>query len=420
MVPTIITTLGFILLSAHASLAQTAGRDVSVFQNTVYWTNWSVYDRNYPPQKLPVSQINQVLYSFMNIQNDGTVFTRDKYADIEQHDSSDSWNNAGNNAYGAVKQLALLKRSNRHLKVILSIGGWTMSSNFPAVAADAAKRANFAESAVTMVKDYGFDGIDIDWEYPATPSDAANFILLLKAVRAELDSYRERAASDYHFLLTAATPAAPEHYNVLRLKEMGEILDYVNIMTYDYAGGWDLSAVGHQANLYPNPSNPESTPFSTDRAITDYIEAGVPGRKIVMGIPLYGRGYEGALGLGQAASSASPGTWEVGVYDYKNLPLEGSFEEYDYIAGASYSVDTVNHRIISYDTITSVKKKVEYIRNKGLGGTMFWEASGDRTDENSIIANCFRGQDGDSRMDKTDNLLLYPESIYDNIRTGLV
>ncbi|KXJ88550.1 family 18 glycosyl hydrolase [Microdochium bolleyi] len=413
-----VLTAALALLTASVGVAAPANKRVSGFQNTVYWTNWSVYARNYPPQKLPAGQINQVLYSFMNVKADGTVFSGDTYADLEQHYPTDSWNDVGKNAYGAVKQLGLIKKNNRHLKVILSIGGWTWSTNFPAVAASATARANFAKTSVALVKDWGLDGIDIDWEYPANSVEADNFILLLKDVRAALDAYSKRAAGGYRFLLTAATPAGPVHYNKLRLKQMGEILDYVNIMTYDYAGGWDLAHTGHQANLYPNPQNPGATPFSTDRAINDYLAAGVPGRKIIMGVPLYGRGFEGTSGLGKPATGTGQGTWEAGVYDYKVLPLPGSKEQYDSVSGASYSEDTTNKRIISYDTIESVTKKLGFLSTKGLGGTMFWEASGDRTDSKSIIAACFNGQGGMSAIDKTQNLLKYPESVYDNVRNG--
>ncbi|KXJ85142.1 family 18 glycosyl hydrolase, partial [Microdochium bolleyi] len=378
----------------------------------------SLYLRQYPPQKLPVKEVNQVLYSFMDFGDNGAVFTGDEYADTGLHFPNDTWNEMGNNAYGAVKQLGLLKRVNRHLKVIISIGGSTWSTNFSAVAADATRRATFAKSAVDIVKNYGFDGIDIDWEYPTSSADAANFVLLLEAVRAELDAYSKRAASDYHFILSAATPAGPASYKMLNLKRMGDVLDYLNIMTYDYAGGWDLTHTAHQANLFPNPANPDSTPFSSDRAITDYLQAGVPSWKIVMGIPLYGRGFEGTSGLGRPATDTGSGTWQAGIYDYKALPLDGSIEKYDNIAGAAYSVDIGSRRVISYDTITSVEKKLSYVRAKGLGGTMFWEASGDKAGEGSIVNACFKGLGGNAKLDKTANLLSYPESIYDNVRNG--
>ncbi|KAI0839918.1 glycoside hydrolase family 18 protein [Hypoxylon sp. FL0890] len=409
------------LLLASLGLASPIGqveKRASTFQNTVYFTNWGIYGRNYQPAQLPASQINRVLYSFANLRSDGTVYTSDSYADLEKHYDGDSWNDVGTNAYGCVKQLYELKKSNRQLKVLLSIGGWTYSSNFAGAASTDATRKTFASSAVTLIKDWGFDGIDVDWEYPASDTEASNMVALLQEIRSELDAYSAQYANNYHFLLTAAVPAGPTNYNQLHLKDMAAVLDTFNLMAYDYAGSWDTTS-GHQANLYPNPNNPTSTPFSTDAAITAYIAAGVPANKIVLGMPLYGRAFESTDGIGQPYTGVGDGSWEAGIWDYKVLPKSGATEIYDDVAGATYSYDSSKKELISYDNVDMVTKKVSYIQSKGLGGSMFWEASGDRTDSGSLIATAFNSQGGSSAMDSTQNLLSYPDSQYDNIKNNL-
>ncbi|KAI1211415.1 glycoside hydrolase family 18 protein [Annulohypoxylon truncatum] len=390
----------------------------SSFQNTVYFTNWGIYGRNYQPAQLPASQINRVLYSFANLQSDGTVYSSDSYADLQKHYDTDSWNDVGNNAYGCVKQLYMLKQANRQLKVSLSIGGWTYSTNFAAAASTDTTRKTFASTAITLMKDWGFDGIDIDWEYPTDDTEATNFVLLLQEVRSELDAYSAQYADNYHFLLTAAVPAGPTNFNMLHLSDMAAVLDAFNLMAYDYAGSWDTTS-GHQANLYPNSNAPLTTPFSTDAAIAAYIAGGVPAEKIVLGLPLYGRSFEATAGIGQPYTGIGTGSWEAGVWDYKVLPRSGASEIYDAVAGATYSYDSSAQELISYDNVDMVNKKIQYLQSKGLGGTMFWEASGDRNDSGSLIATAFNTQGGAASLDSTQNLLSYPNSQYDNIKANL-
>jgi chitinase len=321
----------------------------------------------------------------------------------------------GNNVYGCVKQLYVLKKKNRQMKILLSIGGWTWSTNFPAAASTTITRSTFAKTSVTLMRDWGFDGIDVDWEYPSDATQAANFVLLLKAVRSELDAYAAQYAPGYHFLLTIASPAGPSNYNKLNLKAMSDVIDSFNLMAYDYAGSWDAYA-GHQSNLYPNPGNPLSTPFSTQTAISDYIRAGVPSKKIVLGMPLYGRAFENTDGLGKPYSGVGGGSWENGIWDYKVLPRPGATELLDSVAGASYSYDSGSRTLVTYDTPAVVRNKVSYIKNMGLAGSMFWEASGDRTDGNSLISTTWNVLGG---MDSGPNLLSYPNSQYVNLAAGM-
>ncbi|KAI0553193.1 endochitinase [Xylaria curta] len=404
-------------LAAASPISEITERAAN-FKNLVYFTNWGIYGRNYQPAQLPVSQLNQVLYAFANFRSDGTVYTSDSYADLEKHYDGDSWNDVGTNAYGCVKQLYKLKQANRQLKVLLSIGGWTYSPGFAAATSTDALRQTFASSAVTLVKDWGFDGIDIDWEWPASDTEANNMVSLLSAIRKALDSYSSQYANGYHFILSVALPAGPDNYNKMKLSQMNAAgVDQFNMLSYDYAGSWDTTA-GHQANLYPDPANPKNTPFSTDAAIKAYIAAGVPANKITLGLPLYGRAFESTSGLGQPFTGVGSGSWENGIWDYKVLPRSGT-EIYDSVAGASYSYDSASKELISYDNVDMIKRKASYIQSKGLAGSMFWEASGDRTDSGSLIAAAFTAQGGSGSLDKSQNLLSYPNSKYDNIKKNL-
>ncbi|KAK4116313.1 glycoside hydrolase family 18 protein, partial [Canariomyces notabilis] len=374
-----------------------------------------IYGADYQPQELPAEEITHVLYAFADIASDGEVKSSDRYSDLEKHYPTDSWNDQGNNAYGCVKQLYILKKKHRHLKILLSIGGWTYSPKFAPVAATEAGRQRFCSSAVQLLQDWGFDGLDIDWEYPADAAQAQNYVRLLQTCRAALDSYAAQYAPGYHFLLTIAAAAGPQNYNTMDIEAMDPLLDAWHLMAYDYAGSWD-STSGHQANLYSSSANPASTKFSTERAVSDYLARGVSSRKLVLGLPLYGRSFESTAGLGQPYNGIGQGSIQSGVWLYKDLPRPGAVEMYDDVAMASYSFDPAKGELVSYDTPRSAIEKVRYLRAKRLGGTVFWEASGDKQGEGSLVGTV---ADELGVLDRSRNWLSFPVSRYDNIRAGM-
>ncbi|KAK6843420.1 Chitinase 1 [Apiospora arundinis] len=352
------------------------------YKNAIYFTSWGTSGNNsYQPQELPVSELTHILYAFADIDANGTVKSSDAFAD----------------------QLYLHKKWNRNLKALLSIGGFDFSPKFIPVAADEGG----------MMADYGFDGLDLDWEYPADAEQAQHFILLLKACREELDKFSFQHRLAYRFLLTVASPAGPVNSHKLDLAGMDPYVDIWNLMAYDYTGSWD-NTTGHQSNLYRSPRRPSATKLSTDDAVRYYEAAGIQPHKILLGLPTYGRSFESTSGLGQAYMGV--GVEGGGVLLYKTLPRPGAQELWDDEAKASWSYDNKTRELVSYDTPRSTLYKARYVRRKKLGGAFFWEATGDRAGAASLVNTMSKTL---GWLDESPNHLWYPMSQYDNIRWGM-
>ncbi|KAF9465417.1 glycosyl hydrolases family 18-domain-containing protein [Collybia nuda] len=391
------------------TIQKRAGNKVSF----AYFTNWGIYGANFQPTDIVTSSLTHILYSFADVNpSSGTIVLTDSYADQEKHFPTDSWNDVGNNLYGCLKQLYLLKLKNRNLKVLLSIGGWTYSQaghfNF---VTSASSRATFVNSAVQLVEDYGFDGIDIDFEYPTSDAQGQGFADLLTALRTGFNQLQSRKGDSVPYQITAAVPAGSSNYQWLKVSQMNAALSYWNLMAYDYAGSW-LTFADNQANLYGGVR----TGVSTDAAVQWYISNGASAGKINLGMPLYGRAFENTNGIGQAFSGIGPGTIEAGIYSYKVLPLAGAQVFENGTDVTSYSYDSSKKELVSYDTPNIIKTKVQYINNKGLAGSMFWELSTDKVGSLSLVGTSANAL---GSLDQTQNHISFPSSKWDNIRSNM-
>ncbi|KAJ7462315.1 glycoside hydrolase superfamily [Mycena galericulata] len=391
-----------------------------------YFVNWGIYGRKFPPSLIPHDDLTHILYAFADIKADtGEVVLSDVWADKDIHYPGDSWDEGGENLYGNFKALFNLKKQNRHLKVLLSIGGWTYSPKFHPVVVSPVLRAKFVESSVKLLEDFGLDGLDVDYEYPSDHAQAVGYTELLKELRHALDRANVKGSASNHdskFLLTIAAPCGPDHYKKLQVKEMDKYLDFWNLMAYDFAGSWDTVA-NHQANVFGGP-------ISASESVHWYISQGVERSKIVMGIPLYGRSFMNTEGPGKPFSGIGPGSWEQGVYDYRALPLPGSHVFRDEKAMASWTYDYDKKEMISFDTEEVARWKGEWIRKEGLGGAMVWELSGDKGSarEGMEAGPGKDPQPGRSLVkvvreamgepDRSHNCLAYPKSRFQNINSA--
>ncbi|MFJ4816926.1 glycoside hydrolase family 18 protein [Streptomyces sp. NPDC088801] len=358
-----------------------------------YFTEWGTYDRKYYVKNIETSgsaaRLTHINYAFGNVtggkcaMGDGYAATDRAHTAAESVDGkADTWDQP---LRGNFNQLRKLKRKHPNLKVLWSFGGWTWSGGF----GEAAKNpAAFAQSCYDLVENSKwadvFDGIDIDWEYPNTcgatcdTSGKAAFKNLMQALRAEFGSRNLVTAA----ITADATPGGK--IDAADYAGAARYVDWYNPMTYDFFGAWD--AAGPTA-----PHSPLSSYAGIPKAgnhssatIAKLKGLGIPASKLLLGIGFYGRGWTGVTQAAPGGTATGPaaGTYEQGIEDYKVLkatcPATGT------VAGTAYA--KCGGDWWSYDTPATIGTKMNYKNQQGLGGTFFWELSGDTSNGELVKA----------------------------------
>ncbi len=444
--------------------ASTQAPSTGSYQKIAYFDQWSIYGNAYYPATIATSgaasQLTTIIYDFENIDPNNLTCLET----IKASDTSDSNPNAGDGAgdafadyqksytsgtvdgssdswsqpiKGNFNQLRELKAKYPHLKVLLSLGGWTFSKYFSDVASSATSRQKFVSSCITMFLKGNlptnisgdpsggqasaaglFDGFDIDWEYPGTaghtgnhygPQDKGNYTLLLQEFRNELDSYGQSIGK--HFQLTAAVPSGQDKITNIQTDQVGKYLDYADAMTYDMHGAWDATGPTNlQDPLHDSANDPskvvapgnekyniDTTIKAWTTGLPDYgIPGGFPASKLVMGIPMYYRGWTGVTagnnhGLYQMATGASAAfssSQTAGIADYKELAAAGltsnaSDNFFDPVTQASWIYDGTN--FYTGDSPQSIAAKTSFIKSNGMAGAMIFSL--DQEDSGDTLLN---------------------------------
>ena len=341
-----------------------------------YYAGWAAY-QGYTPDQLPAEHLTQINYAFARIDPDTLTIALEDPA----HDKKN------------LAALRKLRQQNGHLKLLISVGGWSDSQYFSDAAATAARREAFAASCVDFVVAQGLDGVDLDWEYPVSggapgtihrPADKQNFTKLLQELRTRLDRQGRRDGKDYS--LTIAGAAGSWYLNQIEAVKVADLVDHIFLMGYDLHGPWDTSA-DFNAPLYtPSGASPQGKSSIAD-SVQAYLDKGIPVEKLVLGMPLYGYAYQGVSSQNNGLYSTYTSAKSVSYRTLKkNYLSNAAYRQYRH-QEAQVPYLYGSRTFISYDDAESLAAKAALARSRDLGGIGFWELSQDDGGELTAAAS---------------------------------
>ncbi len=400
------------------------------YERVGYFTQWGIYGADFRVKDLvtngSAARMTTLNYAFGNVTADGVCTEAaappglaDPWADYQvgftAEQSVDGVADTPEQALaGNFNQIRELKQRYPRLRANISLGGWTWSDHFSDAALTPASRRKLVASCIdiylkgNLPQDGArggpgagagvFDGIDLDWEWPGSegepgnvvrPEDKQNFTLLVAEFRRQLDQLGRQ--NHRHYSLTAFLPADPEQIDAgFEVAKLRRYFDFVTVQGYDLHGTWELTT-NHQSALFVPRGDPTPQGFSVDQTVRAYLSRGMPARKIVLGVPFYGRGWTGVTnanrGLFQPATGPAPATFSPGYEDYKRLKALPGFTRYrDLRAGFAWLFDGTT--FWTFDDPAVMYQKTAYVRWKGLGGVMAWSLDGD---DGTLMAAIDRG-----------------------------
>ncbi|MBK8609425.1 MAG: glycoside hydrolase family 18 protein [Chitinophagaceae bacterium] len=314
-------------------------------------------------KKWHVEKLTHIIFSFLKIKQDTLTFHNE-------------------NQENSLKQLVELKKEYPWLKIMVSIGGWSGCAPCSDLFAIEEHRINFARTTVALFKQYGIDGLDLDWEYPAiegfpghtyTAADKNNFTELVKSLRTEM-------GKDY--LLTFAAGGFVKYLEQsIDWDKVMPLVDFVNLMTYDLVGGY-ATVTGHHTPLHDYMPGQEST----SKCVNWLLDKKMPANKLIIGAAMYARVWENVPDTNNGLYQAGRFKRGVAFSDFKNYFSDTSGFRYhwDRKAKAPYQYNTANKWFATFDDKRSIRKKTTFIRRKKLGGIMFWELGQDLKEEGLV------------------------------------
>jgi len=343
----------------------------------------------FDPEQLQLDKLTHLIFSFCHVIDGRMAFSKE--ADGKR-----------------LEQLVAQKVKYPNLKVMVACGGWTADGFSDAVLTQESRKI-FIESTIDLLVKYHLDGLDIDWEYPtsdaagikARPEDKENFTALMKGLRVAMNGL------DRPLTLTFAAAGWKDYFTYIELNKVIENVDYINLMTYDQAGGENQFTMHHTALGKRTLNDMKDTPLGKKmmelddelwepqsvESIVEYcLQQGVPASKIVVGAAFYGKGWKGV-------ESADNGLFQPNKGGIKGVNYRKLLDEYidkngyirywDSLSKAPYLFNPADSIFITYDDPESVALKTKFVIDHHLAGIMFWELGGDIQTGEGLLDSIF-------------------------------